>query len=229
MTALARMRLAGFVRTARALPPLIAGLVALTVLYGGGAAQAAEAYGVSAVVLFPVLAWQTKLLLDTEPDTQRRLAVVAAGRRAELAGGVLAAGLAGLALIPVALLLPWLVGGVTGPERDGDLPLALGLTIGLWAHLLVLPAAVALGALASRAAASSPLYGLAALVGGVVGVYVFGLKDSLLPWVAPPVLAVARASTAGPTGGSVLLLTGHALFWSATALAGYALLRRRRT
>ncbi|MDW5324649.1 hypothetical protein [Plantactinospora sp. KLBMP9567] len=229
MTALARMRLAGFVRTARALPPLIAGLVALTVLYGGGAAQAAEAYGVSAVVLFPVLTWQTKLLLDTEPDIQRRLAVVAAGRRAELAGGILAAGLAGLALVPVALLLPWLVGGVTGPQRDGDLPLGLGLTVGLWAHLLVLPAAVGLGALASRAATNSPLYGLAAMVGGVVGVYVLGLKDSVLPWIAPPVLATARASTAGPTGWSVAQLTGHALLWSAAALAGYAWLRRRRT
>ncbi|MDG4789980.1 hypothetical protein O7626_29335 [Micromonospora sp. WMMD1102] len=229
MTALARMRLLGFVRTARVLPPLITGLVALSVLYGGGAAQAAEAYGVSAVLLFPVLAWQTKLLLDTEPDVQRRLAVVAAGRRAELAGGLLAAGLAGLALVPVALLLPWLLGGVTGPERAGDLPLPLGLAIGLWAHLLVLPVAVALGALASRAATNSPLYGLAALVGGVVGGYVFGLKDSVLPWIAPPVLATARAATAGPTGASVALLTGHALLWSALALAGYAWLRHRRT
>ncbi|GIG89702.1 hypothetical protein [Plantactinospora endophytica] len=229
MTALARMRLAGFVRTARALPPLITGLVALSVLYGGGAAQAAEAYGVSAVVLFPVLAWQTKLLLDTEPDIQRRLAVVAAGRRAELTGGLVAALLAGLALVPIALVLPWLVGGVTGPERPGDLPIGLGLAVGLWAHLLVLPVAVALGALASRAATSSPLYGLTALVGGVVGAYVFGLKDSVLPWIAPPVLATARVSTGGPTGWSVALLTGHALLWSALALAGYAWLRRRRT
>jgi len=222
------MRLAGFVRTARAVPPLIAGLMALTVLHGGAGAQAAEAYGVSAVVLFPILAWQTKLLLDTEPDVQRRLAVVAVGRRPELVGGVLAAAAAGLALVPIALVLPWLVGGVTGPERTGDLPIVLGLLLGLWAHLLVLPAAVGLGALASRAAVLSPLYGLAILVSGVVGAFVFGLKTSAVPWLVPPVLAAARASTSGPAGGTLALLTGHALAWSAVALAGYAWLRRRR-
>ncbi|WP_442933861.1 hypothetical protein [Micromonospora sp. CPCC 206171] len=63
MSALVRLRLAGFLRTGRALAPLLAGLLALGVLYGGGRAQPAEAYGVSAVVLFPVLAWQTRILL----------------------------------------------------------------------------------------------------------------------------------------------------------------------
>ncbi|MFC6019680.1 hypothetical protein ACFP2T_26150 [Plantactinospora solaniradicis] len=228
MIPLIGMRLAGFVRSARALPPLIAGLVALTVLHGGTGAQAAEAYGVSAVVLFPILAWQSRLLLDTEPDVQRRLAGVVAGRRTELAAGVLAAVAAGLAFAPIALLVPWLVGGVTGPERPGDLPIMLGLAVGLWAYLLILPAAIALGALASRAATASPLYGLAVLVCGVVGAFVFGLKTSVVPWLAPPVLATARASTAGPTAGTLTLLTAHALAWSAVALAGYAWLRRRR-
>ncbi|MGI5211960.1 hypothetical protein [Plantactinospora sp. CA-290183] len=228
MIALASMRLFAFLRTGRALPPLIAALVVLGVLYGGGRAQAAEAYGVSAVVLFPVFAWQAKLLLDAEPDVQRRLALVAVGRRRELAGGLLAAGAAGAAMIPAALALPWLIGGVTGPEGPGDLSVAAGMAVGVWAHLLVLPAAVGLGALASRAATGSALYGVAVLVGGVVGALVFGLKDSVLPWLAPPVLAAARASTAGPAGTTVALLTGHALAWSAVALAGYAWLRRRR-
>jgi len=224
--AMVRMRLGGFVRTARAVPPLVAGLVALVVLHGGAGAEAAEAYGVSAVVLFPILAWQTKLLLDTEPDTQRRLVAVAAGRRSEFVGGLLAAGVVGVALIPLALAVPWLVGGVTAPVRAGEL--GVGLAIGLWAHLLALPAAVGLGALASRAAVTSPLYGVVILVCGVVGVFVFGLRDSVVPWLVPPVLAVARASAAGPTGAEIALLTGHALLWSAVAIAGYAGLRRRR-
>ena len=106
-----RMRLAGFVRTGRALAPLLAGLVVLGMLYGGGQAQAGEAYGVSAVVLFPVLAWQTKLLLDIEPDVQRRLAVSrsAAGRR-ELPPGLLAAGAGRPGQRAVALVLPWPLG-----------------------------------------------------------------------------------------------------------------------
>ncbi len=64
MTALVRMRLAAFVRGGRALPPIIAALVVLGVIHGGGASAAAPAYGYSAIMLFPVLAWTTKLVLD---------------------------------------------------------------------------------------------------------------------------------------------------------------------
>lgn len=136
MIALVRLRLAGFLRTGRALAPVLAGLLALGVLYGGGRAQPAEAYGVSAVVLFPVLAWQTKILLDVEPDVQRRLARVVLGPARERAAGLLAAAVAGLGTVAVALVFPWLVGGVTGPAGPGDRPLAEGLALGLWAHLL---------------------------------------------------------------------------------------------
>nr|BFE76683.1 hypothetical protein GCM10020092_099840 [Actinoplanes digitatis] len=72
MSALVRMRLAGFVRSGRALAPVIAAVVVLAVVHGGGQSAAAPAYGYSAVMLFPVLAWQAKLLLDAEPDVQRR-------------------------------------------------------------------------------------------------------------------------------------------------------------
>ena len=94
VTALVLMRLAGFIRTGRFIPPLIAALVLLGILYGGGQAHIAEAYGVSALMMFPILAWQTKLLLDTEPDVQRRLALVALRSRwREAFGGMFAAAL----------------------------------------------------------------------------------------------------------------------------------------
>ena len=228
MTALFRMRLIGFVRTGRALPPLLAGLVVLGILYGGGQAQAGEAYGVSAVVLFPVLAWQAKLVLDAEPDVQRRLALVAVGSRLrEATAGLLAAAAAGLVTVLLALVLPWLLGGVRAP-RAGEPALVEGLALGLWAHLLVLPAAVALGALASRAATGGTLYGIAVLAVGVVGGIVLGLKGSVAPWLAPPMMATARATTAGAGVTVVAALTGWALAWSAAVLAGYGWLRRRR-
>lgn len=119
MSALVRMRLAGFLRTGRAVAPLLAGLITLGTLYGGGRAQPAEAYGVSAVVLFPVLAWQTKILLDVEPDVQRRLAQVTVGVARERLAGLLAAGMAALVTVVIALLFPWLVGGVSGPVDAG--------------------------------------------------------------------------------------------------------------
>jgi hypothetical protein len=228
VSALVRMRLAAFLRTGRALAPLLAGLVALAVLYGGGRAQPAEAYGVSAVVLFPVLAWQSKILLDVEPDVQRRLAQVVVGPARERAAGLLAAAAAGLGTVLLALLFPWLVGGVTGPVGPGDRPVAVGVALGLWAHLLALPAAVLLGALASRACTRSAGYGVAVLVLGAVGALVLGLTGSVLPWLAPPVLPTARALTGHLTPAVGVLLTAWALAWSAAAGAGYAWRRRGR-
>lgn len=230
MTALVTMRLSGFLRTGRAMAPLLAGLIVLGVLYGGGQAQAGEAYGVSAIVLFPVLAWQSKLLLDVEPDIQRRLARVMVGdRRRELTAGLLAAAVVGLVTVGIALLIPWPLNGIApGPRHPGDLPLAEGVLLGGWAHLLVLPPAVALGALASRATTRSAGYGVAVLATGVVGAIVLGLKNSVAPWLAPPMMAAARATTRGADVTTVTLLSVHAVGWAAVVLAGYVWLRRRR-
>ncbi|MFI5832291.1 hypothetical protein ACIA5A_01270 [Micromonospora sp. NPDC051300] len=228
MIALVRLRLAGFVRTGRALAPVLAGLLALGILYGGGRARPAEAYGVSAVVLFPVLAWQTKILLDVEPDVQRRLARVVVGPARERAAGLLAATVAGLAVVAVALALPWPIGGLTltaGPDGRSAL---VGVALGLWAHLIALPAAVALGALASRAITRSAGYGVAVLAVGSVGFVVFGLSGSLVPWLVPPVMATARAVTGPVAPGTGLLLTGWAALWTAVALTGYGWGRRTR-
>ena len=146
----------------RALAPLLAGLVVLGVLYGGGQARPAEAYGVSAVVLFPVLAWQTKILLDVEPDVQRRLARVAVGAgRRESAAGLLAAALAA----PVTVLRA----GPAVAVRRGDrrrapasrrLPGA-SLLGALGAPAGLLPA-VALGAWPAGRSPAAPARGLRA-------------------------------------------------------------------
>lgn len=227
MTALVRMRLAGFVQTGRAAAPLLATLVVLSILYGGGRSQAGEAYGVSAAILFAVLAWQTRILLDVEPDVQRRLGRVALGAARETAAGLVAALLAGLPVILVALILPWLVGGVTTPGV-GDPPLAQGIALGVWAHLLLLVPAVALGALSSRAVSLQAARGLAVLVGGVVLAVVLGLKQSPAPWLAPPLMTTARDTVGGADAAAVLVTTGWGLAWAALALAGYAGLRRGR-
>ena len=114
MTSLIRMRLAAYVKSGRFILPLLATLVLLGIAYGGGRSSAASAYGTSALMLFPVLAWQTKLLLDTEPDVQRRLALTALGsRRREVTAGLVAAALAAVPVILIALIVPWLFDAVT--------------------------------------------------------------------------------------------------------------------
>jgi hypothetical protein len=232
MTALVGMRLAAFTRSGGALAPLIAGLVVIGVIYGGGPAQAGAAYGFSALMLFPVLAWQAKLLLDAEPGVQRRLARVAVGARREVSAGVLAATLLGLVTCGIAMISPWVFGGIKGPDPGTDQPsLASGIALGVLAHVLAVPAAVALGALASRAVTRSVVVGVTVLVGGSIVAIVFGRQESVAPWLVPPVMAVARtlSQAHGPAPASTLLiLTAQALLWSAVAFAGYAGLRRRR-
>ncbi|MFJ6195738.1 hypothetical protein [Micromonospora sp. NPDC092111] len=227
MSALVRLRLAGFLRTGRAMAPLLAGLLALGVFYGGGRAEPAEAYGVSAVVLFPVLAWQTKIVLDVEPDIQRRMALVLVGPARERVAGLLAAAVAGVATVVVALVFPWLVGGVAVPA-PGDPPLVASLTLGLWAHLLALLPAGALGALASRALTRTAGYGVAVLAVGAVGTLALGLRGSVAPWLVPPVLATARALASPLPAHTALLLSGWAVAWAGVVLAGYAWRRRVR-
>ncbi len=224
MTALVLMRLAGFIRTGRFIPPLIAALVLLGILYGGGQAHIAEAYGVSALMMFPILAWQTKLLLDTEPDVQRRLALVALrSRRREAVGGMSAAALVAVPVVLVAMALPWVVDAVQ-PVDVGS-----GLLLGLWAHLIVIPPALALGALSSRVIASTPGRAATILAGGIVLALVLGLRSSPAPWLAPPLISAAHTLAQGAAGAPLVGLTTWALVWSTAVLAGYGWLRRTRS
>jgi hypothetical protein len=201
----------------------------LGILYGGGPAQAGEAYGVSAMLLFPILAWQTKLLLDVEPDVQRRLVRVTVGSTArDLTAGMVAAAIAAVPLIVVALVMPWLMGGLQGPARPGDPTLASGLTAGVWAHLVVIAPAVLLGAWASRAVTRTFGVGAMVLVGGGVLTLVLGLNGSPLWWTVPPLLSITRTTTHGFAPAGVALVTLHALLWTVVALAGYARVRRVR-
>ncbi|WP_426508132.1 hypothetical protein ACPPVO_57230 [Dactylosporangium sp. McL0621] len=228
MTALIRMRLTGFVQTGRAAAPLLAALVVLSVLYGGGQAQAGEAYGVSAAVLFAVFAWQTKVLLDVEPDVQRRLGRVAVGGAGrEISAGLVAAVLAGLPLVLIAMILPWVVGGVTTP-RAGDPSLSTGIALGLWAHLLLLLPAVALGGLASRAVTVQAARGLTVLVAGVVFAIVFGLKSFPVPWLAPPVMTTARDTIGAAHLPALIVTTLWAVAWSAVSVLAYGRIRMHR-
>jgi hypothetical protein len=222
VSALVGMRLAGYLRTGRLVAPLLAALIVLGVLYGGGQAEPAEAYGVSALLLFPVLAWQTKLLLDVEPDVQRRLAITALGARREVAAGLLGAALAAVPVLGFALALPWIFGGVK-PDNVGP-----ALLLGLWAHAIAVPPAVALGALSSRVIVGTPGRAVAVLASGVVLGLVLGLRGSPVPWLAPPLVSTARALAGSTPTTTVAGLTGWALAWAAVAVTGYGWLRRDR-
>ena len=230
MTPLIRMRLAGFVRGGRVLAPLIAGLVVLAVIHGGGKSAAAPAYGYSAVMFFPVFAWLAKMVLDAEPDVQRRLARVAVGPVREAAAGALTAAAMGAMFCLVAIVAPLPLGAIRGPE-PGEPSTVVGIGLGVLAHLLSLAAGVGLGALASRAVTRTVRMGITVLVTGAVLGVVLGLQGSIAPWLVPPVMATARALAVvpQPSPGTFWLLTGWAVLWCAAVLAAYGWLRRRRS
>jgi hypothetical protein len=225
MTALVRMRLIGFVAGGRVIAPGIALLAVLGILYGGGASSATSAYGYSATMLFPIMALSTKLILDTEPDVQRHLARISLGAGREATAGLLAAAVLGLAICLVAMIVPVAVGAI-----EWGSSVAGGLLLGGLAHLLALAAAVALGALASRAVTGSIGKGSAVLASGAVLAIVLGLRGSIAPWLVPPVLATARALSGDtlPGAGRIGLLCAWAAAWCAVVLTAYAWLRRRR-
>jgi hypothetical protein len=232
MIALTRMRLSGFLRGGRALAPLITVLAVLSVMYGGGPAPAASAYGYSAVCLFPVLAWLTKLLLDSEPDAQRRLARLTVGPVREGASGLLAALVLAVGVCVLAMLAPWPFGAIRPPAAgSAEAATGTGVLLGVLAHLMAVVAAVALGALAGRAVTRRILPGVAVLVSGSILAIVLGLRDSIAPWLVPPVMATARALGEGavPSAGTLALLTGWTVVWCAAAVALYAGLRRGRS
>ena len=232
MIAIVGMRLNGYLRAYHAIAPAIAGLVVLATLYGGGVTRPEEAYGVSALVLFPVLAWQAKILLDAEPDVQRQLIRVAAGDPdREIGSGLLAAATAAVPTVVVAMIMPWIFRSVGSVEQSGGAaPLSLGaaLAVGLWAHLLVIPAAIALGGLASRAVTQTRALGVVVLVSGSVLGIVLGMRGSPFQFLAPPLMATARAANEGVTAAGVFGLSVWSLAWASAGLAGYWRIRTRR-
>lgn len=225
-SSLVRMRLHGYWRSGRAVPPLVTALVVIASLYGGGAEPAGEGFGLSAYILLPVLALQTKLLIDAEPDVARKMIVVCVGRRGDVLAGLLAAAVAGLAMIMIAIVLPFAIGGIA-VHAPGP-PFAAGFVLGIWAHLLILLPALALGALTSRAVTGSIGVGALALVGGWICMMVADLPRSPIRWLAPPMIDIARAARANLDGSLVSGLTAWTLGWTAVAIAGYAILRRHR-
>lgn len=223
MTALCRMRLAAYYRSRVALAPLVATLIGYGILFAGPASPAGEAYAMSALVLFALHAWQTKLILDVEPDTQRHLARSVAGVRREMAAGLLAATLAGAVAIPVLVGLPLAVGLVTAP--DGAVA---AIVTGLVVHALAVPPAVAVGAWSSRAVTGGTGTGAIVLTAGCTAAVTLGISQGPVALLAPPLMATARLASADKLSALASLgLTTHAAAWAALVLAGYTLARRR--
>lgn len=229
MIALARFQLEGYVRSLRALYPLIAvALLCLILLAGGpggpnGLKLATLGFADTAAFLFPIGAWATRALLDTEPDVQRQLSVVAVGSRTSSALASLLAGYAMTLVLSAALIaLPIVQGLQVGLS---------GRTIGygILLHLLVAAAATAFGACTSRVIMPSPALSTLALLGVPPLLLVLGTGP--LSWLSVPMIGWLRAAQHGP-GGFASALPGtalHLVLWTGVIGTLGTALRVRRS
>jgi hypothetical protein len=229
MIAIIRFHLSGYLRSVRALHPVLALALLLAIVFssplGGTPAQvrqgAVNAIADLATLVFPICAWAARGLLDTEPDAQRHVSSVSAGRvRALVAGAAAAYAFSA----PLALISP-------------AYPLAEAAGSGLSAGLLLVSfgllalsalAATALGALTSRAVIPSPGTSILVLLGVCAANLILGLTPlnlltvPMIDWMRAAGHGSARLIDAFP------VLALRTLAWTAVAGALYAWLRRTR-
>jgi hypothetical protein len=229
MIAVIRFQLSSYLRSVRALHPLLALALLLAIVFsspvGGTPAQirqgALSSVADLTALVFPICAWGARGLLDTEPDTQRHVTAVTAGRRRAVLAGSVAAYAFSLVMALAAPLYPLVQAAGAGLSvRDVLLSVALLPLSAL--------AATALGALTSRAVIPSPGTSILVLL-GVCGLnLILGLGP--LKVLTVPMIEWMRAAADGPShiAGAYPWLALRTLAWAAVAGALYAWLRRTR-
>jgi hypothetical protein len=229
MIAVMRFQLSGYVRSVRALHPVLALALLLAIVFssplGGTPAQvrqgAMNAVADVGVLSFPICAWAARGLLDTEPDVQRYISAVVAGRWRAVAGASAAAYVFGLLLALVAPVYPLLQAAGSGLRLQTVL-----VSVGLLP--LTTLAATALGALTSRAIIPSTGTSIIVLLGVCAGNLILGLTP--LNPLTVPMIDWMRAAGHG-SGDLTHAFPGLALrtlAWSLLAAALYVRLRRTR-
>lgn len=224
-----RFQLSGYVRSVRALHPVLALALLLGIVFssplGGTPAQvrqgALDAIADLACMVFPICAWAARALLDTEPDAQRHISAVTQGRWRAIGAGSAAAYVFSGVLALVAAVYPLVEAAGSG----------LGFqSAALSVALLPLSAlaATALGALTSRAVLPSPGTSILVLLGACAVNLILGLTP--LRALTVPMIEWMRAAAHGPSAfahafAPVALRT---LAWTIVAGGLYAWLRRTR-
>jgi hypothetical protein len=227
--AVIRFQLSGYLRSVRALHPVLALALLLAIVFSSplGATPvqirqgALTAFGDLATLVFPICAWAARGLLDTEPDVQRHVSAVTAGRWRAVSSGSLAAYAFSAVLAVIAPVYPL----VEAARYGVGAPVML---LGIALFLLSALAATALGALTSRAVLASPGTSILVLLGACALNLLLGMGP--LRVLSVPMIEWMRAAGHGPSAFTRAFpaLALRTLGWSAVAGALYAWLRRTR-
>jgi hypothetical protein len=228
MIALTRFQVAGYVRSQRALYPMVvvACFVLLMLVQSPGPEHGAEltigTFADIATFMVPIWAWAARALLDTAPDVQAELSALAVGRRTVTAGaGLIAAYGVNLALAVVMLAVPLLQG--LGFHASTS-----ALLTGVALQPLAAVPATLLGALTSRAMIRSPAISVLALIGGFVLLLLLSMGP--LAWLSIPMIGWLRAAHRGEAAFVAEFpgVTLHIALWSIAVTAVYLRIRRTR-
>jgi hypothetical protein len=222
MIALARFQVAGYLRSWRALQPLIVVLLLLALGLLQGSPDAGLAIGTLgdvAAFMFPVWAWTARALLDTQPDEQRALSAM--GTRHHAAAGVLAAYTVNVGFGVLILALPVAQAFAAGTG-------AAAISAGLGLSLLAALAATVLGACTGRAVIPDLGVSLLALITGVVAALL--LSISPVHPLAVPMAGWLRAAHDGPAAFTAAFpgVALHLALWTLAVGAAYLVLVRAR-
>ena len=229
MIAVFRFQLSGYLRSARALHPVLALALLLAIGFssplGGTPAQvrhgALNAIADLATLTFPICAWAARGLLDTEPDAQRHVSAVTAGRWRALAAGSAAAYLCSVVVALISPIYP-----LAEAYGSGLKPSTVLLSVALLP--LSALAATTLGALTSRAVIPSSGTSIIVLLGVCAANLILGLGP--LRVLTVPMIEWMRAAGHGPSDFARVLpaMALRTVAWAAVAAALYAWLRRTR-
>ena len=210
MAALVRYLAADVLRSHRYFPPMFLYLIIAGIFDArGDAGSALNAYGASALVLYPVGAWLAVAVANAEDDTQRHITATAAGGWTKVVGAVSLLAAAGLVpLVLVSTIWP----AITTAHRYSLAELAVGFA----AQLACGWTGVAVGVLLARPVLRKIGWSMLAVAGVVVLTYQFGRippVGSLLALLAntPPPMASAAVSVLDSLAIAVVLIVGVTL------------------
>jgi hypothetical protein len=153
-----RYLLADAFKSQRWLPPVFVYLATTAILYGGDPGTPLPPYGVSEMVLFPLAAWLTVVLVNNEDPVQRHVTIAAVGGWRRLLGGLVGAA---LVVNGVLVLVATFVPAVIHHHPYAVSDVALGFT----AHVVAAVTGIGLGVLCARPIVPTTGWSLVAVVG----------------------------------------------------------------
>ncbi|KAA9166731.1 hypothetical protein FPZ12_000505 [Amycolatopsis acidicola] len=208
-----RYQLALLLHTQRYVPPLLAYLLLLGILYTDVGAVPVPELAVSAGALSVVACWLTIALVDAEDPVQRLITLVHARRVSQLLLGIASTALA-LSAVATVVSLAW-----SSLEHHGLSAGDLGL--GLLAHLTCACTGIAIGLPCSRLLVPRIGYTVMAALAGLVAVL-------LIRWL-PLINPMLRAMTSGSSvTGAILwcLVVSAAVLALSATVTGFVHQRR---